>query len=125
MCHDYFILASLSEVKGATLQSPKTPLATFPFWPNKFFSRFIECHLIGACEKLPDRSTPGDVASHNPPNSSPTAWQQLQQAGNKSHNYHLLNTPLLKVIICSKQLSKELSFALSTSLGLFAASLRR
>ena len=52
--HDYFILASLSDVKGATLQSPKKPLATFPcireycFHVDKVWMRIVWSHLIGA-----------------------------------------------------------------------------
>lgn len=75
MWHDYFILASLSVVKGATLQSPKKPLATFPFVTEA-------CSMLTAYHgKPPDRSIPGGAALHNPPNSSPTAWQRLQPAG--------------------------------------------
>ena len=74
MWHDYFILASLSDVKGATLQSPKKPLATFPF--------VIEaCLMLTAYHgKPPDRSIPGGAALHSPPNSSPAAWQLVQPA---------------------------------------------
>ena len=85
-CRDYFILSSLREEKGATLQSPKTPLPTLPFIVNKFVSKF----------SLYPGNPPGScildvVASHSPPNSSLSAWQPSHTGGYQDPNLENVN----------------------------------